>query len=353
MAGITPDETNTTEHDEDLAVPFTAHLNKTDLSDADAHGETDISDDGTNSEEESHDHSLGAVGSEPVTEGAKGRQSLPEPHRRPFLSDRGRRSTTDHRRLPEAVQSTARESQPHIHRAHGPGPRLIGRPRKPSSSPPPHRRSGAVQARTPTAEERHAAREKAERLAQELHFTWHSRASKTAKRAEINRLNKIAAGGYIDAFLEQESPQEVRQRKRPGGYIDASFEQEFPLEEVHKRKRCGVKPPAHGQMEEDIDESGWAPGERERFWAKITKGRKIEEPEIDLAGNIISRHPAVENTEDWGADEGVEQHGEFGGDFAQPPAYFGAVGGVDEEPMRPPKKRRSAHDAPRESVPRR
>ncbi|KAL8686885.1 MAG: hypothetical protein Q9224_005312 [Gallowayella concinna] len=324
MAGITPNKMSSVKLHKDLAVPHTAHLRRSDLSDADAPGETDISDDGTTPEHSGHHYSFGPTESEPVTEGAQERKSVPKPQHRPSHSDHRRRSTITHRGLPNSTRGTGKEHQIHGRRGRETQTRPVGRPRKASPSPVSERGPRSVKGRAPTAEERNTARAKAERLTQELDSSWHNRAAKMAKKAEVTRLTKVAAGGYIDPSMEQESPQE----------------------EVRKRKRPGVKAPAPEQSELEIDESGWLPGERERWWAEITKGRTEQEHEIDLAGNIISTNAAEDDTQIQGEDEGGYEYEGFDGDLGRIPTFFDEVEDAAKEPMPPPKKR---HSAPRGS----
>ncbi|KAL8805685.1 MAG: hypothetical protein Q9182_001829 [Xanthomendoza sp. 2 TL-2023] len=330
MAGVFADEMNTTGFLGNMAVAYTDQLKQVDLSDADAPGETDISDDGTIPETQPHHHSCGDLESEPVAVSALERPILPKPDRLSSQSGHRRRSSIARQESPKAMQSTTRHPQTHNRRIRKPQNHSNGRPRKPSSSPRSHHEPEIAVGRVPTVKERKVARAKAKKMNLELETGWHNRAEKNAKKAEISRLNKVAAGGYIDPsiLLEQESPEQ----------------------EVRKRKQPSVKAPAHQEVELGFDEAGWAPGERERFWASITKGQTVKEPEIDLAGNIISTHAAVDDTEEWVNEDGMEDYSEFDGTILGPlPAYLDHVAEMNQESILPRRKRRCARDAPRHS----
>ncbi|KAI4243692.1 MAG: hypothetical protein L6R40_003305 [Gallowayella cf. fulva] len=322
----TSGEQKTADLSEYMPVPYTTSLQQWELSanrwpyaDADAPGETDVSDDDAilrsrpisrrRGVSAHRDHS-GAQEQAPVTVEAR-QQS--HPPRRTLRSARGQQRRTSRGttspRLSKSPEPRSRHTATQARRGRAPRTLSVGRAPRSTAALGPAFGQEVSGLRAPTADERRAAKAKAERLTRELGLTWHSRKSRKEKNDEITRQLAVADGGYINPFEEQES-----------------------LEEEVARN--ALKRSAEEVEEEEMSLSGWLPGEREREAKK--RGMMEEEPDIDLYGNIISKNPAAEHTEEVDDDDLADTSGQWGG------GLWDAFNELENEPPRPAKKRRSA-----------
>ncbi|KAL8771471.1 MAG: hypothetical protein Q9209_003141 [Squamulea sp. 1 TL-2023] len=186
--------------------------------------------------------------------------------------------------------------------------------------------------RRPTQEERQEARGEANRLSAELYGRWHSRDETQEFKKAIKHQQDIADGGCI-VPADQRVLLMKEKRKRSEG----------------SRKTSAKRDNNDDDEEEDIDMFGYYRGEKHRTLKRMRyQGTLKDEEEIDEKGNFLFRKSTTAPASGSGQNKGIEEENDEGAEEniddwlgADPDGTDESTEDTDNEPVPPPKKRRS------------